>query len=156
MFQDTFYSRKRTRLNNFDYSSARKYFVTTNVKWRHFSFGEVVDGKMQLNKYGEIVKAQWEWLINQYTYLESHAFVIMPDHVHAVIEIQYEYQIDTKIKSLSEIIGAFKTRSSKEIHLAGAREFQWHRSFFDKVIDSDIEFKRYVKYTNENPRNYNT
>ena len=142
-------------MQKFDYSSSRKYFVTTNVKWRHFSFGEIVDGNMYLNKYGEIIRSQWEWLINQYPYLKSHAFVIMPDHVHAVIEIHFENQIGSKIKSLSEIIGAFKMRSSKEIHLAGAREFQWQRSFFDKIIDSDKELRSYIQYTIDNPRNYN-
>lgn len=46
-----------------------------------------VDGKMVLNERGEIAQQQWQWLINKYPYLESHAFVVMPDHIHGVLEI---------------------------------------------------------------------
>ena len=42
---------------------------------------------MMLNNAGEIAQQQWDWLINQYPYIKSHAFVVMPNHIHAVLEI---------------------------------------------------------------------
>jgi len=39
-----------------------------------------------------------------------------------------------KILSLSNIIGAFKTTSSKLIHQKGLLNFHWQRSFYDRVI----------------------
>ena len=150
------FPRKRNRAANFDYSSGKFYFVTTNVKWRYFKFGEVSGGRMYLNQYGEIVKSQWIWLLKQYPYLNCYAFMIMPDHIHAVIEINANYYKDKsiKIKSLSEVIGAFKMRVSKDIHAAGAFEFKWHRSFHDRIIRSANQFENCVNYTLNNPRNY--
>jgi len=149
------HSRKGNRLKGFDYSFCTKYFITTNVKWRCFSFGEIVNGCMNLNHYGEIAEAQWNWLLERYPYVISYAFVIMPDHIHAVIELNSEYYHDNtiKIKSLSEVVGAFKMRVSKEIHLAGAFEFTWQRSFHDRIIRSADEFEACVKYVLNNPRN---
>ncbi|RKY35910.1 MAG: hypothetical protein DRP78_04940 [Candidatus Omnitrophota bacterium] len=42
-----------------------------------------------------------------------------------------------KIKSLSSLIGAFKTTSSKLIHKNGMFDFTWQRSFYDHIIRND-------------------
>ncbi|HKM45826.1 MAG TPA: hypothetical protein VJY12_10265 [Dysgonamonadaceae bacterium] len=42
----------------------------------------IIDEKMVLNERGEIAQQQWQWLINKYLYLKSHAFVVMPDHTY--------------------------------------------------------------------------
>jgi len=154
--KNIFNIRKNPRMRGFNYRSPRKYFITTNVKYNFFTFCEIIDGKIKLNQYGEIVQRQWDWLMNHYPYLKSHAFVIMPDHIHAVIEILHKGFSDEfiKIKSLSEVIGAFKTRVSKEIHLTGAWDFSWQRSFHDEVIDSNAEFDAYVRYVNNNPKDW--
>jgi hypothetical protein len=53
------YRRKSIRLKGYDYSQVGVYFVTI-VAWRRESlFGEIIDGKMKLNRHGEIV--EWEW-----------------------------------------------------------------------------------------------
>jgi len=57
----------------------------------------------------------------------------------------------TKIKSLSEIIGAYKTTVSKQIHQAGLKTFQWQRSFHDHIIRDDGSFHRISDYINDNP-----
>lgn len=79
--------RKRNRLFDFDYSTENLYFVTSCVNERICSFGEIIDGKMICNEYGKIAKNQWVWLQKQYSYIKSHAFVAMPNHIHAVLEI---------------------------------------------------------------------
>ena len=58
---------------------------------------------------------------------------------------------EQKIKSLSELIGAFKTKSSKEIHIAGAIKFKWQRSFYDRIIRNEDELIKIRKYIRENP-----
>ena len=82
-------------------------------------FGDIENQKMILNSFGEIVKKQWFWLAEQYPYTELHAFVVMPNHIHGIIEIKRKNAIsqNQKIKSLSQLMGAFKTTSSKQIHL---------------------------------------
>lgn len=56
-----------------------------------------------------------------------------------------------KIKSLSELIGAFKTTSSKLIHQAGLNDFAWQRSFYDHIIRAEKDFASIVKYIQNNP-----
>lgn len=137
----------------YDYAQDNLYFVTSCVKNMECIFGEVVNKKMVLNDYGEIVKKQWFWLADQYSYIDLHAFVVMPNHIHGIIEIKRKNAIyqDQKIKSLSQLIGAFKTTSSKKIHLFGKSNFVWHRSFHDHIIRNDEAYKNIVNYIENNP-----
>lgn len=86
---------------------------------------------MQLNKYGKIANAQLNWLYDRYSYIAVHAKVVMPNHLHAVLEINHSLVSgkEIKIKSLSELVEAFKTTSSKLIYRAEFLEFKWKRSF---------------------------
>jgi len=59
-----------------------------------------------------------------------------------------------KIKSLSDIIGAFKTTSSKDIHLAGFPNFFWQRSFYERIIRSEGEAYKTRQYIRDNPANW--
>ncbi len=56
-----------------------------------------------------------------------------------------------KIKPLSELIGAFKTTSSKLIHQNGLSEFQWQRNYYDRIIRNEKELDKIRKYIFENP-----
>jgi REP element-mobilizing transposase RayT len=64
--------------------------------------------------------------------------------------------ITEKIKSLSDIIGAFKTTSSKDIHLAGFSNFYWQRSFFEKIVRSEQEANAVCQYIRNNPTNWDS
>ena len=56
-----------------------------------------------------------------------------------------------KVKTLSELIGAFKTTSAKRIHDAGLKSFQWQRSFSERTIRSEQEAHRIREYIRTNP-----
>ncbi len=131
-------NRKPNRLKGYDYSQDNLYFVTSCVQARACCFGTITDGKMTLNEYGQIAEQQWHWLGGQYRYVVLHEFVVMPNHIHGIIEINRSIlgtgnlgtgdvgvlegcnpTIPIKIKSLSELMGAYKTTSSKKIHLLG-------------------------------------
>jgi putative transposase len=58
----------------------------TSVAWhRECLFGEVTNGKMKLNKVGEIVKWEWSELPKRLRYIELGAFVVMPNHIHGIL-----------------------------------------------------------------------
>ena len=57
-----------------------------------------------------------------------------------------------KIKSLSELIGAFKTTSSKKIHQIGMKNFQWQRSFHDRIIRDFDSLHNIRNYIQNNPK----
>lgn len=164
-------NRKRNRMLGYDYSQNNLYFVTICVQDRMCCFGDVGIGrdlsipvdnsnhsirKMYLNEFGKIAHKQWEWLANQYSYVVLHSFVVMPNHVHGVIEINSDLVTDKsiKIKSLSELIGAYKTTSSKQIHLLGNKKFAWQRSFHDHIIRDDAAYERICIYIQTNPEKW--
>ncbi|NHZ85029.1 MAG: hypothetical protein GWP19_04010 [Planctomycetia bacterium] len=60
-------------------------------------------------------------------------------------------QKPVKIKSLSELIGVFKTTSSKLIHRTGLPDFLWQRSFYDHVIRNERSLYKIRKYIRYNP-----
>ncbi|MEZ4829273.1 MAG: transposase [Bacteroidia bacterium] len=80
-------SRLLNRLSGYDYSRDARYFFTSCVKGRVCCFGNVSNGRMHTNAYGQIAHDQWIWLGQQYPYVRLHAFVVMPNHVHGILEI---------------------------------------------------------------------
>ena len=165
--------RKANRLRGYDYSRDGRYFFTSNVKHFMRYFGEIFNQVMILSAYGEIVLEQWIWLGKKFPYAIQHAFVIMPDHVHGIIEIKRSLYVEKpssesglpkgrhKIKPLDELVGAFKMTASRRIRLLESElnpgkppKFKWHRSFHDHIIRSDKAFERIAKYIRENPKNW--
>ncbi len=129
-------------------------------------FGNVVNDEMELNEYGQIAFDQFNWLAEQYPYIDIRIFRVMPNHVHAIIEINRDFHpVRTgrdlsvrdekiKIKSLSELMGAYKTTVSKNIHLAGYNNFAWHRSFHDHIIRDYDSYIRIYNYIQTNPQRW--
>lgn len=84
----------------------------------------------------------------------------MPNHVHGIIQIyrqliQAHEQPSVKIKSLSELMGAYKTTTSKQIRLAGLPEFAWQRSFHDHIIRNERAYANIANYIADNPARWN-
>ena len=81
------YRIESTRLRNWDYTNAAAYFVTICTKHRICFFGNIQNGEMLLNDIGIIV--QNEWLktpaIRPDMNLLLDAFIVMPNHFHAII-----------------------------------------------------------------------
>jgi len=147
--------RKNPRLAGYDYSTSNNYFVTTNVKDFVKCFGNIINGEMYLNIYGEIVEKQILWLEQQYSYVKILSFVVMPDHVHFILQIdKSKVLMNQKIKPLPQLLGAFKITSSKLIHRGGYFNFQWHRSFHDRIIRDSFELMRIQDYIYQNPKNW--
>lgn len=155
-------NRKRNRLINFDYRQHETYFVTICVDKRKPFFGEIQKDEMILNEYGRIILNQWLWLEKQYEYVIMDEFVVMPDHFHGILGISNLLQHHNvtghdlslqkiKIKSLSQLIGAFKTTSSKKLHENGIAEFKWQRSFYERIVRSEKELEKIRSYIFYNP-----
>lgn len=77
---------------------------------------------MQLNEFGHIAREQWLWLSDYYDFVSVGAFVVMPNHVHAIIEIRVPFGTNAP-RSLSQLVGAYKTRVSACIRSAGLQHF---------------------------------
>ncbi len=148
--------RKRMRHPGFDYAADSFYFITSCVNGRIPYLGTVESGCLHLNHYGQIADAYWTWLEEQYGYLQVHAHITMPDHIHALVEINRRLigSDDKKIKPVPEWVGAYKTSTSKAIHLAGGNDFQWQRSYYLRVIFGIKAIRNVMQYIYDNPKNW--
>ncbi len=97
--------RRSIRLRGYDYTQPGAYFVTLCTHDRAHLFGDVVDGIMVLNPYGEIVRDEWFKTaeIRPYVRLDETEFVVMPNHVHGIIWI-----VDD-----DDVVGARRRRAPK-------------------------------------------
>ena len=71
------YRFKRMRLQGWDYSWDGAYFVTIKVEGNIKCLGNIVDGKVQLSKVGDIVKQHWNNLPDFYPECKLDEFIIM-------------------------------------------------------------------------------
>ncbi len=165
--------RKSNRLKGYDYTAAGYYFVTICVdKWQCM-FGDIIDGKMQLNHYGLIVEQEWLNTEKIRDNVELDEFVVMPNHFHGVIIItrsgmarhattgaRYHAQtMDERqfgkpmARSLSTIIGSFKSAVTRAVNLLGDTpgDTLWQRSFYDRIIRNEKELFNIRQYIINNP-----
>ena len=159
--------RRSIRLQGYDYSRPGGYYVTIVVDGRECLFGEIVNGEMVLNDYGRIVAEVWQWLQEQYPYIELLAWVIMPNHIHGIIIIHEDGRGGSrsaptpygdaagtaKIKPLGSLIGAFKTVSTKKINILRNTEggVVWQRNYYEHIIRDDNDYNRIHNYIIDNP-----
>ncbi len=148
-------NRRPTRSKTIDYTNPGNYFVTTCVLNHHCYFGQIRDGKMIPNQYGKIAMQQFDWLSGYYEFVDVSIYVVMPNHVHAIIEI-YPLKGNTTSRSLSQLVGAYKTRVSAAIHKKGLDTFSWQRSFYDHLIRNTYSYDHIAAYIKNNPLNWNS
>lgn len=88
------HNRRSTRIKNYDYSSNGFYFVTIMCKNREHLFGEIIDNCMNLNEAGKIANQCWSNIPEHFPNVILHEFVIMPNHVHGIVEIKKKIEND--------------------------------------------------------------
>lgn len=80
-------SQKQYRYKEYDYSQDGFYFVTICCKNREMFFGDIKNGKMQLSEIGKIAEKFWLEIPDHFIFMKLDKFVIMPNHIHGIIEI---------------------------------------------------------------------
>lgn len=175
--------RKHIRLPDHDYLQGA-YFVTLCTRFRRQAFGRIegsgAAARMELTAVGRIVDACWQAIPNHFPHTRLHELQIMPDHLHAIIELQRmagatpwvaatdeangSVPIATETinnrrngprrGSLSAIIGAFKSETTKRMNrLDGTTGHRlWQPNFHERIIRERYgEFGRIAHYIIDNP-----
>ncbi len=93
---DEIYRIESARLKNWDYGSNAYYFVTICTLQRECFFGKVVDSKMIFNDIGNIARTIWNEISNQFPFVQLGTFVVMPNHIHGIIQID-KIDVDNNI-----------------------------------------------------------
>lgn len=147
-----FYPRTHPRCRSHDYHLAGVYFVTTVTHRRRPIFGVPTPVGIALTNAGRIVHHAWSTVADQRQGVTIDAFVVMPDHVHAIVRLS---ETGSHTTSVSAVVGAAKQHASREIaRLAkGPRPPIWQRSFHDSIIHDLHALPRIRRYIEQNPAN---
>lgn len=156
--------RRSIRLKDYDYTQAGAYFVTICTWEREYLFGEVIDGLMSLNAYGQIVEDEWLKTAVIRRQVELDGFVIMPNHIHAIVvftpptgEPVQSLASHPKLKrdpaSLGALIAGFKAAVTRQINKLRRKSQTavWHRNYYEHVIRSDHALQAVREYIIDNP-----
>ena len=149
MTQSNYRRREHLRLPFYDYSEYGCYFVTICTKNRQSVFGEIIDGIMQLNMVGEIIKETLKDLTIDYPNSIITDYVIMPNHLHFIW-----FNQDNAL--LSDVVRKLKGKAIKSYHHLmrsqnKSYEPLWQRSFYEHIIRDDKDYERIATYIENNP-----
>lgn len=86
-FNPSIHNRRSIRMQGWDYSQAGLYFVTICVFKKKSIFGDIVSGKMIFNDAGKIANDCWLEIPIHFPNVVLHEHIIMPNHVHGIIEL---------------------------------------------------------------------
>jgi REP element-mobilizing transposase RayT len=79
--------RRSIRLQDYDYSQEGMYFITICTHERQRSFGQIENATMYLNQTGIVARKCWLDIPVHYPNVVLHEFIVMPDHIHGIIEL---------------------------------------------------------------------
>jgi putative transposase len=154
--------------------------VTICVWKKENMFGEIYDGEMRLNEYGDIVTKCWDGLPNHYQHLQLDEFIVMPNHVHGIVVLtnvgaQFIAPVrnataenqgtsnqgainraptkNNGMNTVGEIVRAFKARCTHAVN--SLRNMPgvplWQRNYYEHVIRDEPELHAIREYIRYNP-----
>lgn len=168
------------RLSNWDYATAALYFITICSRNRFEYFGNVLNGRMELNELGKIAAAEWlkTFDLRPDMNLYQGEFVVMPNHFHAIIGIgENEYNTQSRrdamhcvstttatitdnhkpqnlfgpqSKNLASIVRGFKSSVTISARKINSG-FAWQSRYHDHIIRNDESFQKIANYIINNP-----
>ncbi|MBS0619502.1 MAG: transposase [Spirochaetes bacterium] len=119
---------------------------------------------MQFSEIGQIADEFWREIPQHFPNVQLDEFVVMPNHVHGIIQIVTHGRDainrvsteNSKIKnvSLSTIIRWYKGRSTFEIRKSVFSHFAWQPRFHDHIIRDDEPLDKIRLYIQQNPTNW--
>lgn len=156
------HSRRSVRLKEYDYASAGIYFVTICTYEKRCILGNVIAEKTSLSQTGAIVAKCWSRIPDHHPNVKLDEFVLMPNHVHGIIEIvgaTHASPLRNRKKpgpppaSLGAIVGSFKSAVTKRVNETNnspGASF-WQRNYYERVIRNEKELKLIRQYIATNP-----
>ncbi|MEH2061638.1 MAG: transposase [Nostoc sp.] len=158
--------RRSIRLKDYDYTQAGMYFITICIWQRECLLGtlggagsqrlsnindeinEPAPTDIELSRYGQVVQYNWNILANKFSNVQLDEFVIMPNHIHGIIQLTASGG-----KPLSEIIRSFKTSSARRINqLRDSKSIAvWQRNYYEHIIRNEEVLQKIRTYIFNNP-----
>lgn len=181
-YKPNIHHRKSIRLQGYDYSKSGLYYITICLDDRKCLFGNIVRGnydEMVLNDAGEIADKCWLEIPKHFPNAVLHEYIIMPNHVHGIIElVKNDYagiQNDVVLvgiqnfeplqenvnkfqkiipHSIGSIVRGYKIGVTKWFRSNTDIEFVWQRNYYENIIRTEHSYLRISEYIINNPKNW--
>jgi len=150
-------TRKNQRLQGYDYRKSGMFFITICTKDKRELLGKIIVdstqiSRIELSEYGKMTKTEIENIPTHYEEVMLDRFVIMPNHLHLVLQIaanSLQKDLRPATTRLSMIIAMLKKKTNK------AAGFNlWQRSFYDHIVRNDEDYRRIAQYIDTNPQKW--
>ena len=150
--------RKHPRLNHYDYSAAGAYFITICTHNRRCLLSRIVGrglapAEIQYTPYGEIAQEQMLLLEKRYPSLTIDRFVIMPNHIHAILLLK-ETAGDSQCPTITDIVCAYKSLTTRACKKVQPIEKLFQTSFYEHVIRGREDYDEIAEYIENNPKQW--
>ena len=151
--------RKHPRLKWFDYSTCGAYFVTICTQNRKCLLSHIVGRGLapaeekitECTWLGEIAEQQLLLLKERYSFLTVDQYVIMPNHIHAILIFDDKAAGASPRPTLSDVMCAYKSLTTRECRRRGFKEKLFQASFFEHIIRNLDDYQNIAKYIYDNP-----
>ena len=151
--------RKLPRLKDYDYATPGAYFITICAYEKRCIFGRIIravdgiDAHMQYSPIGEIARECLLDIAPHYDNIKVDNWVIMPNHVHILIQISERMNPFPTIRcDIPNVIGKYKAavtrKVGKELLPSGRL---WQASFYDHIIRNQEDYQNIWQYITGNP-----
>ena len=147
-FNPDIHHRKSIRIKEYDYSQEGLYFITICCKKRGNILGNVKGTKVELNQFGQILYKELINLNTRYNDSNILKYVVMPDHIHFVIELKSK-----NTKTIGDIIKTYKSITNKKINKIISMEV-WQRNYYEHIVRNEKELYNTYRYIENNPINW--
>ncbi len=148
--------RKPTRLRNYNYSESGAYFITICTHNRKNLFCNIVGqglapAEIKYSILGKIANEELLNLEKRYNNIKIDKYVIMPNHIHAIIVIENKTAGASPCPTLSDVVCAFKSITARKYHLSNPKKQIWQTSFHDHIIRNENDYREIWGYIENNP-----
>jgi REP element-mobilizing transposase RayT len=111
------------RANWWDYRNPGLYFITICTHGMECSLGEITDDEMHLSAIGEIASTCWTEIPKHFTFVKLHTMVVMPNHVHGILEILPDANVETlNVETLNVETLNVETLNVETLHATSLRK----------------------------------
>lgn len=165
-FNSDRHHRRSIRLAGYDYTQPGAYFITICTHDRRPILAEITKTEHTLTRIGRLVARCWQALPRHFPNIVLDAWVIMPDHMHALVVIQSvdshihgiaathtEYPHGTAPGSLPAIIQNFKSISTRAANklMRTPGEPMWQRNYYERIVRDQAGLDLVRRYIEGNP-----
>jgi len=185
------HNRRSIRLKGYDYSQEGLYFITICVQSsehgsntiRPHLFGYVDNDEMVLNNFGKIASQCWDEIPNHFPNAILHEYIIMPNHIHGIIELvgaqNFAPKNSPKNTSAQTTENTFKQMTAQTTEQRAknisplqtgtigsvVRGFKigvtkhlgysiWQRNYYEHIIRNEQSYQLIANYIISNPANW--